>query len=135
MATVVMPHLTSHCAILFKSSVKVENIRTGSLSRSGGAATKISLAPILMPAAFWLQNRPILVAHPFSFSARFPWQTGRPRFAGCGWLLFLTHRGLSPFSSGNGQVAQKCILLTGISLGDCLSRNHCMAHENWDHAP
>ena len=52
MAAVVIPQLTSHCAIFCKSSVKVENTRTGCSSRSGGTATKISLAPISIPAAF-----------------------------------------------------------------------------------
>src|SRR5665811_1836958 len=52
MATVVMPQLTSHRAIASKSSVNVENTRTGFSSRSGGTATKISLAPISIPPAF-----------------------------------------------------------------------------------
>jgi hypothetical protein len=33
-------------------SVNVSHFRTGSVSRSGGTATKISLAPMSMPAAF-----------------------------------------------------------------------------------
>src|SRR5262252_708190 len=52
MAAVVIPQLTNHFAIFCKSSVKVENTRTGCSSRSGGTATKTSLAPISIPAAF-----------------------------------------------------------------------------------
>jgi len=47
-----MPQLTSHRAIFSRSSVKVEDTRTGFWSRAGGTATKISLAPISIPAAF-----------------------------------------------------------------------------------
>src|ERR1035437_7080248 len=56
MATVVMPQLTSHRAIASKSSVNVENTRTGFSSRSGGTATKTSLAPISIPPAFGSQS-------------------------------------------------------------------------------
>src|ERR1017187_227594 len=46
-----MPQLTSHRAIASRSSVNVAHTPTGFSSRSGGIATKISLAPISIPPA------------------------------------------------------------------------------------
>src|SRR5208337_5679340 len=50
MAAVVMPQRTSHSAIWCRSPVNVSHLRTGCSSRSAGTATKISLAPMSMPA-------------------------------------------------------------------------------------
>src|ERR1022692_2643363 len=49
-ATLRMPHCFSHAAICRRLSVKLSKQRTGSASRSAGTATKISVAPISMPA-------------------------------------------------------------------------------------
>src|SRR5215471_14207245 len=54
MATVSMRHRCSQSAKTCKSAVKVANARTDSTSRSAGTATKISVAPISIPAAFGL---------------------------------------------------------------------------------
>jgi hypothetical protein len=50
-ATVRISHFVSQSANAFKSAVKVANRRTGSKSRSAGTATKISSAPMSIPAA------------------------------------------------------------------------------------
>jgi hypothetical protein len=50
-ATVSTPHASSQSAKQLRSVVKLENSRTGSSSRSGGAATKWEALPMSMPAA------------------------------------------------------------------------------------
>src|SRR5436190_2637184 len=50
-ATVLIPHAWSQSAKIYRSWVKVGNDRTFSVARSAGTATKISVAPISMPAA------------------------------------------------------------------------------------
>ena len=72
MATVVMPQLTSHLAIASKSSVNVANTRTGFSSRSGGTATKISLAPISIPPAFGSKSGRPSRHIPFRLRPRLP---------------------------------------------------------------
>src|SRR6516225_11268338 len=52
MATVVMPQAVNQLANSCRSAVKVSQIRTGCLSRSGGTAPYTSRAPISTPAAF-----------------------------------------------------------------------------------
>lgn len=51
MATVRIRHCCSQSASAFRSSVKLAKERTGSVSRSGGTATYISVGPISLPAA------------------------------------------------------------------------------------
>ena len=72
MATVVMPQLTSHLAIASRSSVNVANTRTGFSSRSGGTATKISLAPISIPPAFGSKSGRPSRHIPFRLRPRLP---------------------------------------------------------------
>src|SRR5439155_6760535 len=50
-ATVFTQHCFNHSARAYRSCVKVANERTFSVARSGGTATKISVAPISIPAA------------------------------------------------------------------------------------
>src|ERR1700746_1149798 len=52
MATVVIPHCSNQSFSLCKSSVNVSKLRTGLGSWSCGTATKISVAPTSIPAAW-----------------------------------------------------------------------------------
>jgi hypothetical protein len=62
----------THLAIASRSSVNVENTRTGFSSRSAGTATKISLAPISMPPAFGSSSGRSSRHIPFRLRLRFP---------------------------------------------------------------
>src|ERR1035437_6475182 len=90
MATVVMPQLTSHLAIASRSSVNVENTRTGFSSRSGGTATKICLAPISIPPAFGSKSGRSSRHIPFRLRPRLPWPASvfsSADFGGCFFCL------------------------------------------------
>ncbi len=50
-ATVLIPHCSSQSANAYRSCVNVGKQRTFSAARSAGTATKISVAPISIPAA------------------------------------------------------------------------------------
>src|SRR3954468_1069269 len=76
-----MPQAFSHCAIACKSWVNVSNTRTGCSSRSGGTATKVSRAPISIPAALGSRQGRSSKHIPFRLLRRpdrlviFGWQT------------------------------------------------------------
>jgi len=73
MATVVMPQLSSHLAIASRSAVKVGKTRTGFSSRSAGTATKISRAPMSIPAAFGSRTGRSSSVIPFLLRFRLLW--------------------------------------------------------------
>src|ERR1035437_4317901 len=135
MATVVMPQLTNHLAIASRSSVNVENTRTGFSSRSGGTATKISRAPISIPAALGSRSGRSSRHIPLRLRPRLPLPASvffSPDFGGCLFCLDILP---DPFYSGNGQVAQMEVLFSPESAwGAASDCNHCMAHGTWDHA-
>src|ERR1035441_2240025 len=135
MATVVTPQLTNHFAILSKSSVKVENTRTGCSSRSGGTATKISLAPILITSEVDpSMGRP--PRHiPFRFWPRLPLPAVVVLATGFRKCFFAWDMPVYPFGSGRGQVAQIKVLFRRESAWDAAADcNHGLAHGTWDHA-
>jgi hypothetical protein len=127
------PQLTYHLAIFCKSSVKVENTRTGCSFWSDGTATKISLAPISVPAAFGSSMGRSSRHIPFCLRPRLPlpaWVLCSAGFAGCFFCLDVR---LAPFAQIEAK-SRSGALLTGISLGTAAGCNHCMAHETWDNA-
>src|ERR1035437_5001438 len=120
MATVVMPQLTSHRAIASKSSVNIENTRTGFSSRSGGTATKISLAPISIPPAFGSQSGRSSRHIPFRLRPRLlllalpllAWAFSSADFGGCFFGLDIHLIRIFSIIRGGAQKAAK-----GPSLG------------------
>src|SRR5712691_8592846 len=117
---VVTPHAFSHRAIACKSSVNVSNTCTGCSSRSGGTATKISRAPISIPAALGSRHGRSARHIPFCFfrRPRWAWLLGGASLS----LLFVVghlQRSLAPDS---GQIAQqKGTLWIGINLNQAVT--------------
>ena len=112
-ATVSTRHRCSQSAKACRSSVNVGNDRTDSVSRSGGTATKISVAPISTPAAFGLITGKLRS----NFRCFFP-------FPG----LAIDHLPLLKFGNEPG-VPKKEISQAGSSQ---LQRHQCYCARAWD---